>query len=325
MESPDKPDQRLPELATLHEIGSRLKFRQLRLLIAIEDMGSIHRAAALLHMSQPGVSKALREIEETIGATLFARSPQGLLATDMGRCAIRHARLMCSSLAHMHDELGSLSRGGGLRIAVGTVAGALAAVLADALVAFRRAHPTVRVDLYEDTSAHLLEQLQSGAIDMALCRTSVAAHPDSFHFEWLRDEMVGVAASAMHPLADADVVTLAQAAQYPWILFPGHMPLRTLLEREAASQNVAIRSFVETSSTFATALLLQKSHEMIALFSEETIDFFEQAETLKRLKLKIGSTAEPYGIVMRAGFTQTPTVHRLCEFIRMHAQPSRRG
>src|SRR5690606_2169721 len=115
-----------------------------------------------------------------------------------------------------------------------------------------------------------------------------------------------------------------QSAQYPWILFPGHMPLRTLLEREAASQNVAIRSFVETSSTFATALLLQKSHEMIALFSEETIDFFEQAETLKRLKLKIGSTAEPYGIVMRAGFTQTPTVHRLCEFIRMYAQPSRR-
>lgn len=322
MESPDKPHQCLPELASLHEIGSRLKFRQLKLLIAIEDMGSVHRAAELLHMSQPGVSKALKEIEDAIGATLFARSPQGLLATDMGRCAIRHARLMCASLAHMHDELGSLSRGGGLRIAVGTVAGALAAVLADALVAFRRAYPTVRIDLYEDTSAHLLEQLQSGAIDMALCRTSVATHPGSFHFEWLCDEVVGVAASPSHPLADAETVTLAQAAQYPWILFPGHMPLRTLLEREAASQNVAIRSFIETSSTFATALLLHKSNEIIALFSGETIDFFEQSKTLRRLKLKIKSTAEPYGIVMRAGFTQTPTVHRLCEFIRMHAPRS---
>ena len=319
MESPDKPDQYLPELASLHEISSRLKFRQLKLLIAIEDMGSVHRAANLLHMSQPGVSKALKEIEEAIGATLFARSPHGLIATDMGRCAIRHARLMCASLSHMHDELGSLARGGGLRLAVGTVAGALAAVLANALVAFRRAYPAVRIDLYENTSANLLEQLQSGAIDMALCRTSVATQPGSFHFEWLCDELVGVAASPAHPLATAETVTLAQAAEYPWILFPGHMPLRTLLEREAASQNVTIRGFIETSSTFATALLLNKSHEAIALFSGETIDFFERSKTLKRLNLQIQSTAEPYGIVMRAGFTPAPMVHRLCDAIRAAA------
>ena len=323
MESPEKPDQYLPELSSLHELGSRLKFRQLKLLIAIEDMGSVHRTAALLHMSQPGVSKALKEIEDAIGVALFARSPQGLVATDMGRCVIRHARLMCASLAHMHDELGTLSRGSGRRIAVGTVAGALVAVLADALLQFRKAFPDVRVDLYEDTSAQLLGQLQSGTIDIALCRTSVAEQPNLFHFEWLCDEVVGVAVSPAHPLAQLDTVTLAQAAAYPWILFPGHMPLRTLLEREAASQNVSIlHSPIETSSTFATALLLNKSQEMVALFSSETIAFFERAKTLKRLKLHIKSTAEPYGIVTRQGVTQTDAVLRLCDFLRGCA-PSR--
>ncbi|SDV47264.1 LysR family transcriptional regulator [Chitinasiproducens palmae] len=316
MESPDKSLGRFPELASLHAIGSRLKFRQLKLLIAIEDMGSVHRAAELLHMSQPGVSKALKEIEDAMGTTLFARSPQGLIATEMGRCAIRHARLMCASLAHMHEELGALSRGNGLHIAIGTVAGALAAVLANALLAFRRAHPEVRVDLYEDTSAHLLEQLQSGAIDIALCRTSVATHPGLFHFEWLCNEVVGVAASPSHPLTQFETVTLAQASQYPWILFPSHMPLRTLLEREAASQNVSIHSFIETSSTFATALMVHKSHELLALLSGETIDFFERSKVLRRIKLQITSSAEPYGIVTRAGFTQTAAVMRLRDFLR---------
>ena len=273
-------------------------------------------------MSQPGVSKALKEIEEAIGTSLFARSPQGLVATEMGRCAIRHARLMCASLAHMHDELGALSRGGGMRIAVGTIAGALSAVLADALLAFHRECPDVRIDLYENTSAKLLEQLQSGMIDVALCRTSVATHSGAFQFEWLCDEVVGVAASASHPLANQETLTLAEAAQYPWILFPGHMPLRTLLEREAASQNVTIRGIIETSSTFATVLLLNKSNETIALLSGETIDFFEWSRSLRRLNLQIRSMAEPYGIVTRSGFTQTAVVNRLCECIRARAKPS---
>lgn len=321
MESQVKPYMHLSQLSSLHEIGSRLKFRQLKLLIAIEDMGSVHQAAVLLHMSQSGVSKALKEIEDAMGVTLFARSTQGLVATDVGRCVTHHARLMCASLAHMHEELGALSRDSGRRIAVGTIAGALVAVLADALLRFCKAMPDVRVDLYENTSARLLEQLQSGTIDIALCRTSVAVQPGLFHFEWLCDEHVGVAVSPSHPLAQLETVTLAQAADYPWILFPGHMPLRTLLEREAASQNVSIsHSPIETSSTFATALLLNKSQEMVALFSSETVDFFERSRTLKRLKLQIKSTAEPYGIVTREGVGQTEAALTLCDLLRACAQ-----
>lgn len=320
MESRKKPDQDIPQLASLHAIGARLKFKQLRLLIAIEDMGSVYRAAEMLHMSQPGVSKALREIEDAIGLALFARSPQGLVATEMGRCAIRHARLMCASLAHMHDELGSLSRAGGRRIAVGTIAGALVAVLTDALLKFRRECPDVGVDLYEDTSANLLERLQSGTIDMALCRTSVAVKPALFHFEWLCTEAVSVVVSPSHPLAGHERVTLSQTAEYPWVLFPGHMPLRTLLEREAASQNVTLsHGFIETSSTFATALLLSKSQDMVALFSRETAEFFQRAKTLRVLNLDIRSTAEPYGIVTREGGELPMPVRRLCETLRSSA------
>jgi DNA-binding transcriptional LysR family regulator len=320
MESPDKPERDMPQLATLHAMGGRLKFKQLKLLIAIEDMGSVHQAALLLHMSQPGVSKALKEIEEAIGVTLFARTPQGLVPTDMGRCAIRYARLMLSSLSHMHEELLGMSRTSGARIAVGTIAGALAAVLGSALVAFHRAHPDVTVELQEGTSADLLEGLQSGVLDLALCRTSVARRTDIFEFEWLKEEEVAVAVSPMHALAGAQDVSWEQVAPYPWILFPGHMPLRTLLEREAASKGVVLGFRpVETASTFATALLLNQSPEMVALMSLETAQFFEASCTVSRLNLKVQSNAEPYGLVTRAGGVDSTVMAALKDCIRKQA------
>lgn len=321
MESPQKPGQENPQLATLHAVNARLKFRHFKLLIAVQDMGSVHQAANLLHMSQPGVSKALKEIEETLGAILFARTPQGLVATDMGHCVIRHARLMLSSLAHMHNELAALSRAAGVRISVGTIAGALAAVVADALLVFHKQHPDVIVDLHEGTSAHLLEGLQSGTLDIALCRTSVATRSELFQFEWLCDEEVRVAVSPVHPLAPCKQVTLAQAARYPWILFPGHMPLRTLLEREAASLNVRLQCRpIETASTFATALLLNKSPELVALMSRETVDFFERTGSLRRLALPIRASAEPYGMVVRQGVQAPAIVDAFKHCIRTQAQ-----
>lgn len=322
MESPGKPEDDEPQLATLHAISGRLKFKQLKLLIAIEDMGSVHQAATFLHMSQPGVSKALREIEEAIGVLLFARTPQGLVATDMGRCAIRHARLMLSSLTHMHKELHSLARSSGARIAVGSIAGALAAVLTNALIDFHRLHPDATVELHEGTSADLLEGVQSGKLDLALCRTSIAPRVDLFDFEWLCDERVAVAVSPTHALSQTKDVSWKVVSQYPWILFPGHMPLRTLLEREAASNGVVLAFRpVETSSTFATALLLNKSPEMVALMSLETLQFFAARGTVARLDLKVSTKAEPYGLVTRTGSAEPEALVTLKNCIRKQAIP----
>ena len=68
---------------------SRLKTRQLLLVVALADEGSIHRAAAALNMTQPAASKLLRELEESIGAVLFERLPRGMRPTLYGDALIR--------------------------------------------------------------------------------------------------------------------------------------------------------------------------------------------------------------------------------------------
>ena len=75
-------------LPSLGSIASRLRLRQLRLLIALDEEGSLHKAAERIAISQPGATKALHEIESTLGATLFLRTHQGLQPNDLGRCVI---------------------------------------------------------------------------------------------------------------------------------------------------------------------------------------------------------------------------------------------
>lgn len=309
-----------PDLPSLHAISSRLRFRQLRLLTAIEETGSLNRAAEQVSMTQPGASKALRELEETFGAELFTRSTHGLEANDLGRCVIRYARLIGTDLDHLREEMTGILRGQGGRLAVGAIAGALPTVLVPAVQRLKQSQPMISIELFEDTSARLLQMLAEGRLDLAICRTSVAAQPEIFESEWLCDEKVGAAVGPHHPLAKATSVTLADVVAYPWVLFPSHMPLRTLLERELAEAGLPFPAHaIETSSTFASVLLLSDSQELVALFSSETVDFFEARELVTRLPLQLAARVEPYGIVRRRDSTASPAAAILADEIRREA------
>lgn len=310
-----------PDLPSLHAITSRLRFRQLRLLLAIDQTGSLHRAAELMAMTQPGASKALRELEEIFGTDLFVRSPHGLQANDIGRCVVRYARLMDTHLDHLREEMTGILRGQGGRLAIGAIAGALPTVLVQAVERIKRSQPAMSIELIEDTSARLLELLDAGHLDLAMCRTSVSPRAELFDFEWLHDERVGVAAGPAHPLAGARGVTLAELSRYPWVLFPSHMPLRTLLERELIEAGLPFpRHAIETASTFASVLLLSQSDQLVALFSLETVDFFERHGMLRRLPIEIGARVEPWGIVRRRGAPLLPAASLLLEEVRQAAR-----
>jgi DNA-binding transcriptional LysR family regulator len=309
-----------PDLPSFHSIGSRLRFRQLRLLIAIDETRSLHRAAEQLSISQPGASKALRELEETFGAELFVRHPHGLEANELGRCVIRYAKLIGTDLDHLREEMTGILRGQGGRLAIGAIAGALPTVLVPAVLRLKQRQPAMSIELFEDTSARLLQMLGDGRLDLAICRTSVATQPDQFDFEWLCDERVGVAVGPNHPLARADSVSLEELVRYPWVLFPSHMPLRTLLERELMEAGLAIPGHaIETGSTFASMLLLRESDTLLALFSAETVEVFEQHGLVKRLPLHLGARVEPYGIVRRRGSGISPGAAILIEEIKREA------
>src|SRR5690606_29488921 len=97
----------------LHSIISRLHLKQLRLLIALAEHGSLLKASQQVALTQPGASKALQEIETTFGTPLFIRSNRGLEPNDIGHCVIRYARRIQTDLSHLRDEIVGIMRGHG--------------------------------------------------------------------------------------------------------------------------------------------------------------------------------------------------------------------
>src|SRR5450631_3885935 len=90
-------------------ILKRLKSRQMLLLIALQEMRSLRKAAASLNMTQPTATKLLQDLEHAIGLPLFDRGRRGVQPTNYGEVMIRHARLVLADLDRTRLELEALS------------------------------------------------------------------------------------------------------------------------------------------------------------------------------------------------------------------------
>ncbi|SDI93156.1 DNA-binding transcriptional regulator, LysR family [Pseudomonas flavescens] len=288
-------------IASLPALVSRLRLKQLRLLIALDDQGSLHKAADAVAISQPGATKALNEIESAFGMRLFSRTSQGLEANDLGRCAIRYARLIHSDLAHLREEMLGILQGQGGRLVVGVIMGAVPR-LTRALSRLRARQPELSVEIVEDTSARLLNLIDEGRLDLAICRRSVSRRPAAYDCLSLHQEPLSVVANPAHPLATSSGLDLAQLAPYSWVVYPANMPMRLVLERAFSGAGLEFPRYpLETASTFATLMLLQEDPNLLALMPLETAQSAKRLGALTCLELAQVLRSEPYGVISRQG------------------------
>jgi DNA-binding transcriptional LysR family regulator len=298
---------------SLGSIAARLRLKQLRLLIALDERGSLHKAAEQISISQSGATKALHEVESLLGMPLFERQPQGLVANEMGRCMIRYARLIYSDVEHLREDMLSILRGQGGRLSVGVIMGAVP-LLTRALTELRLKQPQLAIEVVENTSANLLGLLDQGRLDLAICRTSVGQRSDAYACIELSEEPLAVVASKDHPLAGATSLQLAQLSDYRWVVYPKDMPMRQALERELEEAGLDIPRYpLETSSIFATILLVQQDPTLLAVIPAEVAGFCAQFDLLVTLPLSMRALVEPYGAISRAGTDLPPAATLLID------------
>ncbi|MGF6767803.1 DNA-binding transcriptional LysR family regulator [Paraburkholderia sp. GAS199] len=298
---------------SLNSIVSRLHLKQMRLLIALGDHGSLLKAAQQVGLTQPGASKALQEIETTFGTALFNRTNRGLEPNEVGHCVIRYARLIHTDVAHLRQEIVGILRGHGGRVAVGAIMGAVP-LLTEAISALVERHPEMSVEIVEDTSATLLSQIEAGRLDLAICRTTISQTPQLYDSIKLQDETLAVIANVDHPLGHAKRVTLTNLAEYRWVVYRANMPMRLLLEREFRDAGIRFPlHLLETTSTLATLMLLQNNPSFIALVSIDVAQFFSHHQMTRILPLTLASTSEPYELVTRRGAPRSPGAQLLMD------------
>src|ERR1700733_4742879 len=145
-----------------------MELRHLRYFVAVVEEANFTRAAARLHVAQPGVSAQIRQLERELGHTLLDRSHRTVRPTEAGAAILPHARAALAAIASARvavDELTGLLRG---HVSVGTIAARGPADLAGWLADFHRDHPGVEITLAEDNADRLIDSLRAGRLDVAL-------------------------------------------------------------------------------------------------------------------------------------------------------------
>lgn len=293
-------------LPSLNSIISRLRLKQLRLLVALDEHGSLIKAAEHVGLTQPGASKALHEIESALGATLFVRTNRGLEPNDVGHVVIRYARLIQTDLAHLREEMIGILQGHGGRLSLGTIMGAVP-LLTDALSRLLEKRQALSVEIVEDTSAHLLHLLDEGRLDLAICRTSISQRPHLYDSLDVREEQLAVVANKSHPLAKEKKLVLSDLAGFRWVVYSANMPMRLLLEREFHEAGLRFPLYLlETTSAFTTLSLLQRNPTLVALLSTDVAQFCSRFGMTTVLPLELHSRSEPYQLVTRHGSALSP-------------------
>ena len=297
-------------LPSLDWMISRLKLKHLRLLIQLEEQGSLLKAATMVSMTQPAATKALQEVEAALGGALFVRTNRGLKPNDLGRCVTRYARLIVQDLNHLRTEMAGIMSGHGGQIAVGTIMGAVP-LLTHHLSIVLETLPDLRIELVEETSGQLLSLLDSGKLDLAICRPSVSSRPDLYKSQLICEEQLAIVANVSHPFAGR-TATLADLSDCRWIVYAANMPMRRYLEHEFLSNGLPFPThLIETTSAFATLSLLQRNPSFVALLSTEVAKVLNKTHSTTTLDIGLPARSEPYYTVHRADRALSPAAELL--------------
>lgn len=153
-----------------HMMLTRLRVRHFSLLSAITEFGSIHRAATAHGLSQPGVSKLLKEIETALGLPLFERNSSGTVPTIYGLRATKTFRAIITEIEYLAHELDVIRAGGGGIIRVGVINYVSRSTIAEALLDLWRAKRRFVVHMVNGNTETLIAALQALELDCVIAR-----------------------------------------------------------------------------------------------------------------------------------------------------------
>ncbi|MCD5344821.1 LysR substrate-binding domain-containing protein [Agromyces sp. S2-1-8] len=312
-------------MATDRLLDGRLKIRHLVLVTTIADEGTLVRAAEALHITQPVVTRGLREAEEILGVPLFERLPRGVTPTEYGRPFIERARSVLAELRVAGEEVRLLQSGQLGTVTVGTHLAGSNLLLPRAIAGLKREHPRLTVVVREGTPDTLQQLLLAGDLDLTVGRLSSSV-PVRLEQERLHQEPIRLVARAGHPVHHRSTA-LADLVAYPWIFPVAQTALRAELEAVFFHEGLPLPADrVECTSMLTLRNLLVTTDVIAALPMFVAVDDKE----LRLLPTALSSIRRSVGVTMpkdRAPSAAAAALlahlreegARLAEFEREHA------
>ena len=188
-----------------------MELRHLRYFTAVADEASFTRAAARLHVTQPALSRQIRDLEEELGVELIIRaSSGGIVLSPAGKAFLADARRILELSSEAALSVRRFAECRQHALAIGYIAPALGSFLATSLQVFGQRHPQVKVSLFELSPAKQIEALKAGKLDIALIGHACPELEREFDLFSIRSVPICAVLPEGHRLAESKAVSLRE-------------------------------------------------------------------------------------------------------------------
>jgi len=306
-------------------IGRRLKLRDLHVLHAVVQAGSMTKAAEHLAISVPVVSKAVADLEHTVGVALLDRSPQGVEPTMYGRALLHRSLAAFDELRQGVKDIEFLADPTAGEVRVGSTVPLAASFVSAVIDRLSRRHPRIVFHVVATRSETLYRELSERNVDFLIARKFGSVPNEQLTFETLYNDPYVVAAGSNNRWVRRRTIELAELVN-EWGALP---PPDSLVG------SVVVEAFRASGLDFPRATVVTFPHEVrnsllatgryLTVLPNSVLRFPIRHPFIKMLPVELPITSGPIGILSLKNRTLSPAAHLFLDCARAVAKPPVKG
>jgi DNA-binding transcriptional LysR family regulator len=302
-------------------VGRRIKLRDLHIALAVAQSGSMLKAAEVLAISQPVVSKVIADLEQALGVRLFDRSRKGVEPTACGRALLNRGRAAFDELNQGVKEIEFLNDPTAGELRIGTSQSLAEGIVFTVLDRLSRQYPRLVMQVVVGGALALFDELRERRIDLGFARMSGRVPPEDMDQEVLFEDPLVVVVGIESPWARRGKIKLAELVNEPWTWSsPGTM-----------FDSLVIDSFRANGLRPPRATIYVEDHNMkiklattgrfLAVVPASVLRFSTMRGSIKALPVELPTTHRPSGIVTLKNRTLSPPAQLFIKCAREVAKP----
>lgn len=297
-----------------------MDLRLLRYFIACVENKTMHAAAAAVNVSQPALSKAIRNLEMDLGVALLDRQPRGVVPTPFGETLFRYAKMVDSEMRRAVAEIDAMKGMTRGSIVIGVIP-TMSTVISDVARLVMQRHPGLKLQLRVAFSAELTAALLDGEIDIAILLLPPAGAQLGLEIRPLLQTSPTVVVRSGHPLENRKHLTLRELADYPWLI-PDYPPSHRNIIQQAfidAGMTPPVAAIKVSTVIFFDSLIRQT--DLVTVVPSTLFGARDRMHDLVPLHTDFPFPTEMVGMAFRQNTTLLPGARRIMELVRECCAP----
>jgi DNA-binding transcriptional LysR family regulator len=300
-------------------IGRRVRLRDLHVLFAVVQSGSMAKAAAQLGITQSAISQMIADLEHALGVRLLDRSPRGVEPTVYGNALLKYGKAAFDDLRQGIQEIEFLADPGVGEIRIGAPESVSAAILPAIIRRFSQQYPRALLDVDTTAVTTAVPKLRDRSLDLVMVLGAIS--PEDIHLasdlkvEVLFNDELVVAADAHSQWARRRKIDLVELSDAPWILAPSGFSNVLLAEAFRARGQDMPKISLKTFSIHIRANLIAGS-SFVTTLPKSVLNYYAHRLPLKALPVALPARPWPLLLVTLKNRSVSPVVERFIKCAR---------